>query len=204
MKKSRISQKLLPVEGLQRRTKRLVLRPLEPFDHENWVQAYSTMAAPQNEWDETNWDERELGKIQFRELLQSQLSDRRRDHNYVWGVFRKDDGLLIGEVALMDVSRGVFQNAYLGYRIFNQYWGEGYATEACEAVLLLAFKKLKLHRVEAGIAPENKRSLRVAKRLGLRREGLSRRRLFINKIWRDMLIYALTREDFISATQPRV
>lgn len=181
---------------LYKKTSRLILRPLEAFDYENWVQAHSCLLPPQNEWDETNWAESALTKKKFRDLLKIQSLQRSQDHFYEFGIFRKDDGALLGTVSLMDISRGIFQNAYLGYRIFNIYWGQGYAQEACKAAIAIAFKNLKLHRIEAGIAPKNTRSIKTAKALGLRKEGLSRRRLLINKKWMDMAIYAATKEDF--------
>ena len=182
--------------SLYKKTDRLIIRYLEPHDYENWMQAHSCMRAPQNEWDETNWVDSELTPKKFKELLKKQAHLRAQDKFYELGIFRKDDGLLIGTVDLMDLSRGVFQNAYLGYRIYNNHWGQGYATEACKAALILAFRDLKLHRVEAGIGPKNRRSIRVAKAIGLRKEGLSPRRIFSNGKWVDVVLYAATSEDF--------
>ncbi|WII73674.1 GNAT family protein [Bdellovibrio sp. 22V] len=183
---------------LSKTTKRLIIRPLEEYDFENWAQAHSSMRSPQNEWDETNWDDSELTLKKFKAILKEQKQKRSADHFYDFGIFRKDDGILIGTVSLMDISRGVFQNAYLGYRIYNNFWGHGYAQEACKAAFHLAFKNLKLHRLEAGIAPSNKKSIKTAKALGLRKEGLSKKRLLVNKKWKDMLIYAITKEDLKS------
>lgn len=181
---------------LSKKTARLILRPLELMDYPNWAQAYSCMNPPQNEWDETNWDESELTLKKFKEFLKEEQRLHRQDHTYSFGVFLKSDGTFIGQVRLMDISRGVFQNAYIGYRIFNNYWGHGFAQESTRGALNIAFKKLKLHRVEAGIAPTNKKSIRVAKALGFRKEGLSKRRLLVHKKWQDMEIYAMTKEEF--------
>ena len=178
------------------KTKRLILRPLELQDYENWFQAYSMLRAPQNEWDEGAWKDSELTVSKFKSILKKQNSLIKKDQQYGFGVFRKDDGVLVGEVLFMDVSRAIFQNAYLGYRIFNNYWGQGYATEACAGAINFAFKSLKLHRIEAGISPTNKVSIQVAKKIGLRKEGLSLRRLQVHGKWQDMLIYAGTCEDF--------
>lgn len=178
-----------------KKTKRLILRPLALHDYENWRQAHSMEHPPQNAWDEGPWKDSELTKAKYKAHLQK-LKARLKTGTYDFGIFRQDDGLLIGRVLLMDVSRGIFQNAYLGYHIFNKYWGEGYASEACRGALDIAFQELKLHRVEAGIAPGNKPSIRVAKAIGLRKEGLSLKRLFFKGKWSDMLIYAATREDF--------
>lgn len=181
---------------LFKKTKRLILRPLIEEDYENWVQAHSCLLSPQNEWDETNWNETELTKKKFKELLKAQRQQRLKDQFYEFGIFHKDDGVLLGLVSLMDISRGVFQNAYLGYRIYNIYWGHGYAQEACIGAMDLAFKNLFLHRVEAGISPTNKKSIKTAKSIGLRKEGLSKRRLYVNKKWIDMALYALTKEEW--------
>lgn len=182
--------------SLYKKTDRLIIRYLELHDYDNWMQAHSSMRAPQNEWDETNWDDSELTLKKYKDHLKQQSHLRAQDKFYSFGIFRKDDGLLLGVVELMDLSRGVFQNAYLGYRIFNNHWGQGYATEACKAALTIAFKDLKLHRVEAGIGPKNRASLKVAKRIGLNKEGLSPRRIFSNGKWEDLVLYAATSEDF--------
>jgi ribosomal-protein-alanine N-acetyltransferase len=177
-------------------TKRLIIRPLEFSDYENWRQAYSMLLPAKNPWDESPWKDSELTKPKFRQLLSRQQKLRKQDKFYSYNIFRKDDGVLLGTVYLMDVSRAVFQNAYLGYRIFNNYWGEGYASEACRAILDVGFKDLKLHRIEAGIQPGNKASIRVVKAIGLRKEGLSLKRLLVHGKWVDLLLYAGTCEDF--------
>ncbi|XGC79762.1 GNAT family N-acetyltransferase [Bdellovibrio bacteriovorus] len=174
-------------------TKRLIIRPLEISDYENWAQSYSNMHPPQNEWDESAWDDSELTKQKFKEHLKLEKQNRLKDHFYDFGIFRKDDGVLIGTVKLMDISRGIFQNAYLGYRIFNPYWGNGYAQEACKAAIQIAFKNLDLHRVEAGISPKNKKSIKTAIAIGLKKEGLSKKRLKVNNRWQDIEIYAKTK-----------
>ncbi|MGZ3804971.1 MAG: GNAT family N-acetyltransferase [Pseudobdellovibrionaceae bacterium] len=179
-----------------RKTKRLILRPLSLHDYENWRQAYSMLHPAKNEWDEGPWKESELTLLKFKKLLKNLEDLKNKDQLYEFAIFRKDDGVFIGQVGLMNISRMIFQNAYLGYRIFNNYWGEGYASEACRAAIEIAFKDLKLHRIEAGIEPHNKLSLRVAKAVGLRKEGISLKRLLVQGKWKDMVIYAGTCEDF--------
>jgi ribosomal-protein-alanine N-acetyltransferase len=178
------------------KTQRLILRPFEKFDYENWKQAYEMLRPAQNDWDEGPWKDSELTSKKFNSFLKNQKQLCDKDHFYTYGIFRKDDGVLLGTLHFMDVSRAIFQNAYLGYRIFNNYWNQGYATEACKGALEIAFKELKLHRVEAGIEPANKSSIRVAKKIGLRKEGLSQKRLLVNGKWKDMQIFAGTCEDF--------
>ena len=139
-----------------------------------------------------------LGKPErkhYMEQVRQHQEGMERGNTYPFGIFSKD-GALLGSVSLMDLSRGVFQNAYLGYRLFSQHWRQGFGKEAVAAVLDIGFKDLGLHRIEAGIMPNNRRSIALAKSLGFRKEGLSRGRLFLRGQWRDMALYVILSEDF--------
>jgi ribosomal-protein-alanine N-acetyltransferase len=54
---------------------------------------------------------------------------------------------------------------------------------------------LGLHRVQAGVMPQNGRSIRVLEKNGFRREGLAERYLRIAGRWEDHLLFALTAEE---------
>ena len=64
-------------------------------------------------------------------------------------------------------------------------------------VIELAFDSLKLHRVEAYIAPENVPSIRVIEKAGFIKEGLLRKLLFINGDWVDHYMYAILQEEYL-------
>ena len=55
----------------------------------------------------------------------------------------------------------------IGWRLCREAWGSGFATEAARAVLAHAFATLNLAGLVADIHPDNTRSIRVAKKLGL-------------------------------------
>jgi RimJ/RimL family protein N-acetyltransferase len=57
----------------------------------------------------------------------------------------------------------------LAYMIHRPHWGRGYATEASAACRDWAFTKLGIPSVRTLIRPENEASIRVARKLGLRR-----------------------------------
>jgi ribosomal-protein-alanine N-acetyltransferase len=54
-----------------------------------------------------------------------------------------------------------------------------------------AFKKLKLHRLEANIQPENKASIALAKACGFKKEGFSPKFIKKSGRWRDHERWAL-------------
>ncbi|MBS1985484.1 MAG: GNAT family N-acetyltransferase [Bdellovibrionales bacterium] len=177
-----------------RKTAQLVVRPLVREDYAAWRLANSTMHPARNAWDYDNLPSEKLNRAFFAKFLRDRARRWKADKFYDFGIFLHG-GTLVGFVALMDIGRGVFQNAYLGYRILNRHWGQGYGTEAVSAALDIGFRDLKLHRIEAGIEPANHRSIRLAKRLGMRLEGRKKRALYLRKRWVDILAYALTCED---------
>jgi len=111
-------------------------------------------------------------------------------------ICRRSDAAIVGCVNLSQIVRGVFQSAYMGYQAFAPYTGQGYMTAAMPLVLRMAFRTLKLHRVEANIQPGNVPSLALVKRAGFRREGYSPRYLKIAGRWRDHERWTMTIEDW--------
>lgn len=55
----------------------------------------------------------------------------------------------------------------LGYRLKRQYWGKGYATEACLASINYGFKNLELSEIIGRVARANKASIRVLEKCGM-------------------------------------
>lgn len=111
-------------------------------------------------------------------------------------VFRREDDALVGVYNFSEIVRGAFQSAYLGYFGFVPLAGQGLMSEGLAAALDIAFGKLKLHRVEVNIQPNNTRSLALATRLGFTREGYSRRYVKISGRWRDHVRFAMLAEDW--------
>lgn len=54
------------------------------------------------------------------------------------------------------------------YALDSQAWGQGFATEAAIASVNAGFAELSLERIIAGVFPDNRRSVRVLEKLGMR------------------------------------
>ena len=85
----------------------------------------------------------------------------------------KDTGRLIGFVALNPEQPEQDRVFNLGY-VFNfDYHGQGYATEACRAMLGRAFNDLQAEKVISGTAAANRASCRLLEKLGFTRTAAS-------------------------------
>ncbi|MFA6261484.1 MAG: GNAT family N-acetyltransferase [Bacteroidia bacterium] len=80
-----------------------------------------------------------------------------------WAVHLKSDNQFIGWCGLKDTGNEID----LGYRFLKVYWGKGYATEAARAVLDFG-NRLHLPNIIGRAAEENKASLRVLEKIGMK------------------------------------
>lgn len=100
------------------------------------------------------------------------------------------DPALLGRCGL-GIARPEHFEASIWYLLSPSAWGRGFATEACRALLDLAFGPLGLHRVWADCDPRNTASCRVAERLGMTREGVLRENYYLKREWCDTAVYAI-------------
>lgn len=71
----------------------------------------------------------------------------------------------------------------VGWHLARRHWGNGFATEAAQALIEHAFTTLDLDCVVADIVPGNERSARVAARLGMRPEDRTERAGRPHDVW---------------------
>lgn len=115
--------------------------------------------------------------------------------NFWWAIYLKESNEFIGEAGL-NLSITKYKSGEIFYSLNPKYWGNGYATEAVEAILNYGFVDLSLHRITAGVATENVGSIKLLERVGMQREGKLRKILPIRGEWWDNYQYAILEEDF--------
>lgn len=116
--------------------------------------------------------------------------------NYWWTIIRKSDDKMMGEAGL-NLSKIKYKSGEIFYALHPDFWGNGYATEAVETILNYAFIDLNLHRITAGVATENSKSIQLLERVGMQREGKLRKILPIRGEWWDNYHYAILEEDYL-------
>lgn len=99
-------------------------------------------------------------------------------------------------MAGMSVTADRFNMGEIYYKLLPEFWGKGYATETSWILIEFGFETLKLHRIEAGVATENKRSIRVLEKSGMTNEGIRRKILPIRGEWKDNFHYAIVEDDY--------
>ena len=172
----------------------VVLRMPQMSDFAAWVELRETSRKFLTPWEPT-WPADDLTRPAFRQRMKRYAEDLRTDQAYPFFLFRKDDNVLVGGLALANIRRGVAQAGSLGYWVGAPHVRRGYMSAAVRALMPVAFDVLRLHRVEAACIPTNLASIRLLEKCGFRREGYARQYLCINGFWQDHLLYARLRTD---------
>jgi len=98
---------------------------------------------------------------------------------------------VVGMITLQSIIQGAFQSCSVAYWLAEDAQGRGLATAALREVTQVAFRELRLHRVQAETLTHNVRSQRVLERLGFTRYGVAEAYLKIAGAWQDNVLYQL-------------
>lgn len=102
---------------------------------------------------------------------------------------RLSDQVLVGSIGLyVAPAQGT---AELGYWVGEEFWAQGFASEAAHAVVAYGFETLNLHRIFARAHSDNPGSCRVLERIGMTLEGTQRGHSVRLGVRHDLCLYGL-------------
>ncbi|MBB6218764.1 ribosomal-protein-alanine N-acetyltransferase [Anaerosolibacter carboniphilus] len=121
--------------------------------------------------------------------LQKEIVKEQKEGSLYMYLIKDQEHNIIGRVNLVSIVRGMFNKAELGYRIGKAYTGKGYTTKAVALVLHEAIHQHKLHRIEAGTAPDNIGSQIVLIKNGFQFTGRNHKYIYQNGAWQDSISF---------------
>ncbi|HEY4974746.1 MAG TPA: GNAT family protein [Steroidobacteraceae bacterium] len=130
-------------------------------------------------------------------LLASQLELPRT--RFELAVMENTSGRLIGACELSLIESNVVD---LGYMLGTADWGKGFATEISLALIDAAFFDLRAERVVSTVEVNNKASIHVLEKIGMRWEAVFRKHRRAKNRWWDCHMYVLPRAVWESLRTP--
>lgn len=126
---------------------------------------------------------------------------RRKKAAYHFGLENKDNGQIIGGIMLENICE-VNRKGEIGYWVAKPFWGKGFMVEAINLMLDFCFTKVKLHRVQAYVFPDNHGSIRVLEKAGFTREGFIREGFKQRGNFVDVYQYAILEDEWAKRDLP--
>jgi [ribosomal protein S5]-alanine N-acetyltransferase len=85
----------------------------------------------------------------------------------MWAVERISDGAFLGRAGLLPQTLDDGEHIEMAYAYARAFWGQGFATEAADAIVALAFDRYDVSRLISIVHVDNVASQRVAQKAGL-------------------------------------
>jgi RimJ/RimL family protein N-acetyltransferase len=172
-------------------TAEAVLRPLEPWHAAEFLANIDRARAHILPWVGRGFVATDPESA--RAVLQRYADSHARDNGGIYGIWL--DGRLVGGVMLVsfDTRSGTCE---AGCWLEPEAEGRGLITRAVGVLIDWAFRERGMHRVEWHTLATNVRSIRVAERLGMRREAVLREADLRDGVRTDVEIWAILASEW--------
>ncbi|GKT48370.1 putative Na(+)/H(+) antiporter [Colletotrichum spaethianum] len=119
-----------------------------------------------------------------------------KDPGNYFAICRAEDGAFVGNMGIIRGNDVLHRTWELGYWIGEEYWGQGFASEALVALCRFCFEQNpELLRLEASMFSTNAASRRVLEKAGWTYEGTKRQAVEKEGQVLDLLLFSILRHE---------
>ena len=109
-----------------------------------------------------------------------------------WAIVEPDSKKVIGIIGFFNIIKE-FYRAEIGYMLNPKWHNKGIMHEVLQKIIVYGFEDLKLHSIEAIIAPENTASGKLLQKNKFRKEGAFKQNCFFEGKFLDSEVYSLVK-----------
>jgi ribosomal-protein-serine acetyltransferase len=175
-----------------------VLRPLEPWRAEEFSAHMERAREHIRPWVGPAFIA--PGLEGARATLNRYAESAARDGARIYGIW--DAGTLVGGVMFVEFNAGS-GGCEIGCWLEPAGEGRGHITAASEILLAHAFEDRGLHRAEWRCRSDNERSIAVARRLGMTREGELREAWPVDGVFYDKVVWSILDREWLTGRRSR-
>jgi ribosomal-protein-alanine N-acetyltransferase len=126
--------------------------------------------------------------------MKNHLENFNENKSYEFAITDKVTRKLFGAIALTNHQK--FNNGEIAYWVGEEYWGNGYATEAAKGILEFAFIEKNYNKVFARYFDSNPVSGKIIEKIGMKNEGILREHVMKENQYIDLAYYRLLKKEF--------
>ena len=182
--------------GVTFETDRLILRTSDPELSGELLTYYSDNRAF-FEKHEPEWSEQYYTLPIQRRILETEAENmEKRVSAYYYYALKEEPERIIGSISFVRIRKEPYASTIFGFNQHEAYQGHGYCTEACRAAIRDVLEFAPIHRIEARVMTDNKKSVNILENLGFVYEGMEYRSILIGGSFRDHLRYAWINPEY--------
>ena len=170
----------------------ILLRSIKPNDVDSLYGAVIASKGELRQW--MHWCHKEYNISNSKNWCDVQEAMWNDGVEYSFAITDKATGAYLGGCGINRID-WVFKSANLGYWVRSDWAGKNLATRATVLLAAWGFETLALNRIEIIPSVRNPASIRVAEKVGAKREGVMRSRLEFNSVIHDAVLFSLIPKD---------
>ncbi|TFB14230.1 N-acetyltransferase [Filobacillus milosensis] len=109
---------------------------------------------------------------------------------YPFAIYNQQDNRLIGTMSIRPNHR--HKRGEIAYWIGKDYWGQGFATEAAKRVIKFGSDELLLNKIWAMSLTDNPGSIKVMRKVGMKKEGTLIEHFYKDRKFLDVNVYGMS------------
>ena len=121
--------------------------------------------------------------------------DQYDEKTYMWAIVSKDIHEVIGTISVTQMDTKA-ESCEIAYAIGQNYWNQGYTTEALKAVMAFLFEQVAVNRIWACHDTRTPASGAVMKKCGMVYEGRLRQAIKLNAGIGDLDTYGILKSEW--------
>lgn len=172
-------------------TEDIVLRTYQPEDADALFNAISRNRQHLSPW--LDWVSRTTRVEHSVQFIKQAQQDVHNQQALAMGIYYKND--IIGGIGMHQWDH-VVKKAQVGYWLSREHEGKGVIAQSMQPFVNFLFDKLALNKIEVYFVAANKRSAKVAERMGCKVEGVLRQGAMRNGVIEDVVVAGLLRSEW--------
>jgi ribosomal-protein-serine acetyltransferase len=169
----------------------ILLRTYEPADAAELFNAVNNSRKHLHTW--LDWVDKTTRQEHSEQFIQQSLHQLDTQEALALGIFY--DGKIIGGIGMHEWQQHT-KRVQIGYWIIKEFEGKNIIYNCLTKFVAFLFEKIGLNKIEIHFAASNKRSAKVASRLGFKIEGVIRQSTIRNGLPEDMVVAGLLKSEY--------
>lgn len=170
---------------------KILLRTYEVADAQELFDAVNNSRKHLNPW--LDWVSKTTKPEHSLQFIQNSFQWQNNQQALALGIFENDK--IIGGIGMHQWDQET-KRAQIGYWISSGYEGKGIVSHSLVKFIEYLFDKIGLNKIEIHFLQANKRSAKVATRLGFKVEGIIRQSILRNGMPHDVIVAGLLRSEW--------